>query len=713
MCSHPQTFAALHSALNSKPQLRHLGNTALKLLLLCPAVGMAQQSLPEVTVRENRLPSHELQTSQPSTTASHVNVPVLDLPASVSGVSSLQMDERADYRVSDTVTRTVGLSTSGAPGNGGLSFSSRGFNGVNSIGIAEDGIMLGVASGTVNYPGDSWGYERIEVLRGPASLMYGSGTTGATMNAIRKQPSRERSTEVLLGAGSHGKAYAGIGAGGALGETLSYRLDAYGDRTDGERELGKASSGKLMSALRWTPRSDLTVDLSADISQQKPERYFGSPVVDGQIVKELRNKNYNVLDAIDQFKDQRFRAKAQWRASDALTVRNELYHFKSDRHWKNIEAYDYQPATGQVGRSDYLEIGHDVQQTGNRMGLNLKAASHQIAVGWDISNAQFTSTSNSPYTGKSTVSAFNPQHGYWDSPDAYLPRMNSSLRQNALYLEDAWKISEQWLLMAGMRRDWYAFSRNNIQDGSGFDKPLNGTSWRLGLTHKFDALSSAYVQTSTGHDPVTSLLAIAQSQTGFSLSQGRQIEVGYKQQLADGRGEWTVAAYRIVKDDIITRDPDRPALSVQGGKQSSKGIELTGLIHASKTLRFEGNIAYVDAKFDRLLEGSKGVDRAGNRPSNVPRVTANLWGHYRTGPWQASLGMRYVGDRFGDNANTVRMPSYVVTDAVLSWDMNPRTTLRLVGRNLTNRLYATYAYSGNQWLLGRGRSVELSALMRF
>ncbi|MFX6918938.1 TonB-dependent receptor, partial [Acinetobacter baumannii] len=76
--------------------------------------------------------------------------------------------------------------------------------------------------------------------------------------------------------------------------------------------------------------------------------------------------------------------------------------------------------------------------------------------------------------------------------------------------------------------------------------------------------------------------------------------------------------------------------SVQGGKQSSRGLELTGLIHASKTLRFEGNLSYVDAKFDRLLEGGKGVDRAGNRPSNVPRVTANLWGHYRTGPWQAS-----------------------------------------------------------------------------
>lgn len=674
---------------------------------------MAQQTLPEVTVRESRLPAHELQTSQPASTASHVDVPVLDLPASVSGVSSQQMDERADYRVADAITRTVGLSASGAPGNGGLSFSSRGFNGVNSIGVAEDGITLGVASGTVNYPGESWGYERIEVLRGPASLMYGSGTMGATINAIRKQPSRERSTEVLLGAGSHGKAYTGIGAGGALGETLSYRIDAYGERTDGERELGQASSAKLMSALRWTPRHDLTLDLSADFSQQKPERYFGTPVVDGRIVGQLRDKNYNVLDAIDQFKDQRFRAKAQWRASDTLMLRNEIYHFKSNRHWKNIEAYDYRPANGQVVRSDYLEIGHDVQQSGNRMGLDLQAAGHQIAVGWDLSNAQFTSTSNSPYRGGSTVSAFEPQHGYWDSPDAYLPRMNSSLRQNALYLEDAWKISEQWLLMAGMRRDWYAFSRTNIQDGSGFDKPLNGTSWRLGLTHKFDALGSAYVQTSTGHDPVASLLAIAQSQSGFSLSQGRQIEVGYKQQLANGRGEWTVAAYRIVKDDIITRDPSNHNLPVQGGRQSSRGLELTGLVHTGKALRFEGNLAYVDAKFDRLLEGSQGADRTGNRPGNVPRVTANLWGHYRSGPWQASVGLRYVGDRFADNANTTRLPSYAVTDAVLSWDMNPRTTLRLVGRNLGNRLYATTAQSSNQWLLGRGRSVELSALMRF
>ena len=713
MCIHPQNSASFHPSLHTKPALRHIGSTALKLLLLAPAVSLAQQTLPEVTVQESRQPAHALQTSQSGTSASHVNVPVLDLPASVSGVSSLQIEERADYSVSDAVTRTVGLTASGSPGNGGLSFSSRGFNGVNSIGVAEDGITLGVAAGTINYPGDSWGYERIDVLRGPASLMYGSGTMGATLNAVRKQPSRERSTEVLLGAGSYGRTYAGIGASGALGETVSYRLDAYGDRSDGERDLGKTSSSKLMSALRWSPRSDVTVDLSADISNQKPERYFGTPVVDGQIVKELRRKNYNVADSIVRYQDHRFRAKAQWQASDALTVRNELYHFKSDRHWKNIEGMDYQPATGLVDRYDYLEIGHDVQQTGNRMGLDLKAGSHQIAMGWDISNAQFTSGNNSPYSGESVVSASHPQNGYWNSPDVYQPRMNSSIRQNALYLEDAWKINDQWLLMAGMRRDWYDFSRSSIQDGSGFDKPLGGNSWRLGLTHKFDALRSAYVQTTSGHDPVTSLLSIAQSQSGFSLSKGRQIEVGYKQQLADGRGEWTVAAYRIVKDDIITRDPDHPALSIQGGKQSSKGLELTGLIHANKALRFEGNLSYVDAQFDRLLEGSKGINRAGNRPSNVPRVAANLWGHYRTGPWQASLGMRYVGDRFGDNANTTRMPSYVVTDAVLSWDVNPRTTLRLVGRNLTNRLYATNAYSSTQWLVGRGRSVELSALMRF
>ena len=97
----------------------------------------------------------------------------------------------------------------------------------------------------------------------------------------------------------------------------------------------------------------------------------------------------------------------------------------------------------------------------------------------------------------------------------------------------------------------------------------------------------------------------------------------------------------------------------------------------------------------------------------MPRITANAWAHYKRGDWRASLGLRHVGDRYSDNANSSRLSSYTVADAVLAWNLNRATTLSLVGRNLTNKLYASAAYSRSQWLLGTGRSYELTAHVRF
>lgn len=680
--------------------------------LAFPLAAMAQGTLPDVVVKDSR-DDPALQLDRPSRSGSYVAVPIQDLPASLDSVSAEQVSERADHAVGDAVSRTVGLTATSSPGNGGLSFASRGFDGVHSVGVAEDGLVLGVAAGTTTYPSNSWGYERFEVLRGPGSLMYGSGTMGATVNAIRKQPSRERASDVLLGAGAHGMVRAGIGASGALGQEWSYRVDAYGERSDGERDLGRSDSQKLMSGLRWQPRGDLQVDLTADFSDQKPERYFGTPVVDGRLATELRDKNFNFLDSDIHYKDQRYKAKLQWQPRDGMTLRNELYHFKADRHWKNIEGYSYDRAAGTMDRYDYLQIGHDLAQTGNRLGWAMALADHQIAMGWDLSEAKLTVANNSPYGGESQVSAWNTHNGYWDSPDVYKARVASRIRQNAFYLEDAWQLHPQWQLMAGVRRDMYDFDRQDLASSVAFDKFLGGTSWRLGLTHRITARSSVYAQLSVGHDPVTSLLSLNKSSSGFSLTQGRQVEVGFKQQLPEGRGEWTVAVFDITKKDIITRNPNRPSESIQGGQQSSTGVEFTSVLHATKSLRFEGNLAYVDARFDSLREGSAGIDRSGNRPANVPRYSANAWAHYKTGDWRASLGLRHVGNRYNDNANTSALPAYTVVDAVLGWQLNPGTSLNLVARNLTNRTYAASAYGSTQWLLGNRRSVELAAHMRF
>ncbi len=680
------------------------------------ACAQAPSTLPEVSVEATRHADTDLGLKNKATSGATVDISTQDLPASLSSVSSEQSQERGDFAVTNAVTRTVGLSVNSQPGNGGLSFSSRGFTGVNSVGVAEDGQTLGVAAGTLNYPNSIWGYERFDVLRGPGSLMYGSGTMGATINAVRKAPSSERSSDVLIGAGSHGQVRLGVGTTGAISDTLTYRIDAYGERTDGERALDNPQSQKLMTSLRWQPASNLRFDLTADISDNKASRYFGTPVENGRIVRSLGKYNYNVSDSDVHYEDKRLRAKAEWKINDLLTLHNELYHFKADRHWRNIEAYSYDSTSSTVARDDYLEIGHKLQQTGNRLRVSLSPGDHKISAGWDTSEAKFRTSSNSPYgTPTTVVDAVNPDHGYWTSPDPYLARSATQLKQNAFYLEDAWSINAKWIVMAGMRRDFYDFNRTDLLSNAKAGVDLAGTSWRLGLTHRITPLANVYAQVSRGHDPVGSLLSLSATQTTYRLTQGRQAEIGWKQQLPNEQGEFTVAAFDIDKKNIITRDPQRPALSIQGGQQSSRGVEVSGAYQVSKGLRFDGNVAYVRAKFDELLEGSTGINRAGNRPTNVPRVTANLWGHYRSGAWQTSLGMRHVGDQYGDNANTntSKLPSYTVADLVVRWDVNPKTSVNLAVRNLTDRVYASSAYSSEQWLLAPGRSFELTSQFRF
>lgn len=673
------------------------------------------------TVHVTAAPEGGLGLSLPSTSGSRTGITTRKLPASLDVVDSETWQERGDTRMADIIGRTVGMTPLSASSFNSLSFSTRGFTGTNSVGIAEDGVRLTVASATAPYPSDGWGYERVEVLRGPASILYGSGTVGATANVVRKQPSRELVREVLVGAGSHGTARLGVGLGGPLGEIVSYRVDAYGQYTNGERDFGRAQGGKLMSTLRVQPRADLRFELLADVSEQQPERYFGTPVLNGQIVDRLRRSNYNAEDSVITIRDQRLRARMQWQVSDALTVTDELYRFQAKRHWKNIEGYRYNPGADTIARYDYLEIGHDLEQTGNRLEASLSAGAHKLVAGWEATQAKFSYLGNSPYRGDPalsapTVPAFGFNRGPWASLDPTRNVFKSDATTHDFYVEDAWTLNERWLLLAGLRRDLTDLARTELTGGKSFGKTLGGTAWRLGATYQLDAQTSLYGQVSQGHDPVGNILTLNLSNSNFKLTTARQVEVGAKQQLGQGLGEWTAALYRIEKSDIITRDPITPALSVQGGKQHSQGLELSGVLRLSPQWRLEGNYALVDARFDELIEAG-GANRAGKRPANVARQTANLWAHYSTsssvGRWQASLGARAVGQRYADNANTASTPGYAVWDAALSWRPQPRTIYRLTVRNLADKLYTYSAVSGSQAYLGDGRRVDVSAEFAF
>lgn len=684
---------------------------AAAIALLC-AGAAAAQSLPTVTVTGNA-GDNGLALERPHAGGSRLGLSALDLPASAETLDASTIAARGDLQIKDAITRTTGLTDSSSPGSG-ISYSVRGFNGNSSIGLLENGQRLLVGSSTATYPADPWGYESIEVLRGPGSVVHGSGTTGAVINAVRKAPKRESTFEVLAGAGSSQSLRAGAGATGALGEKGAFRVDAYAGRSDGFIDRGESRHGKILTSMTTPLAPSLVLSAQLDHAEQEPRRYFGTPLVDGRLARELRDQNYNAGDAVLRYVDDKAVARLDWQAAPGLEISNELAYFKARRDWRNIESYAYDPLANVVDRSDYIGIRHDQEQTANRLQARWNAGANALVAGWEASTINFMHTNNSPYGGASSVAPTGFAPGsFRDTPDAFLPNFATDTTTHAFYLEDAWRVSERLILLGGVRHDRYKVARTNLLAGSGhFDTTLRSNSIRLGATWKLAPDTSLYGQFSTGSDPVTSILSMTLANSRFELTDARQVEAGIKRVVAGGRAEWTAALYRIEKDDIITRDPDNPALSIQGGSQTSQGVEATASVNLAEGWRIDANAAYVDAQFDELLEAGA-ISRTGNRPADVPKTSANLWLTHHTGNWRASAGLRHVGERFISNANTQALPAYTTLDATIGWTVRRNLQLQLNLRNLGDKLYALTSYGSSQYLLGDRRHAELTVHWRY
>jgi iron complex outermembrane receptor protein len=687
------------------------------LLLSTPSHAEEIASLPEVEVQASGLtPETSLET--PLTTASRLGLTTMDTPASVEAVDEDTIRRRGDSSVREAVSRMTGISDISNLG-AGVAFSARGFTGNDSVGQAENGIRLLTAAGTLTYPSDTWGYERIEVLRGPASVLFGDGTVGGFINSIRKAPSRTSSIEALAGIGTRGEYRAGVGGSGAVGEMGAFRVDASATGGNGYVDRGDHQSQKLMSALQLDPTENLRLDFTFDHSDDSPTRYTGIPLRDGRIDRSLRKENYNVSDDVMDFLDDRLQAKLAWQISDTLKLTNVSYWFNSRRHWRNLEYFSLDSATNMVERFGYTEIRHKQKQLGNHVELASVDAAfghpNRWALGWETTRVDFRYFDNfyNDTDDTSTVPAKHFEPGrYADALlDPTLPDFKSRTRQNALFFEDAFDATEKLKLTAGLRQDWINVDHHSYLTDAELDKSYTPFSYRLGAVYRLLPSLSLYGQYSRGSDPVSTIVTLRPRNRAFNLTDARQTEIGLKHALPAGKGEVTLAFYHIAKDDILTRDPNDPTLRVQGGKQSSRGVELSAVLLPIDHWRIDANLALLDARFDELSES--GVSRAGNTPTDVPEKLANAWIYYQRGEWEAGVGARLVGKRYADNANTSAMPGYTVYDANLAWHATRNATFRLNARNLTDKLYASTFYDTEQFILGAPRSLELTAEFRY
>ena len=657
-----------------------------------------------------------LQLNKTTSTGSRLQLTALETPASVETLDSDTIKKRGDSNFREAISRTTAISDIGNLGSG-ASYSARGFTSNNSVGQSEDGVRLLTAASTLTYPSDTWGYKSVEILRGAASVLSGDGTVGGIINSVRKQPSQKSSLEAIVTGGSQDKFRVGIGGSGAVGKTGAYRIDAVTSGGAGHVDRGDYSNRSLLTAVEFKPAEKLIINLTLDHAEDSPIRYTGIPLRDGKFDKDLIDENYNIDNAIQEFIDDRFRHKITWDIADTSRLMNITYASNADRHWRNVEYFTFASANT-IDRFGYTEIKHKQKQLGNRLEFSqtgvLFDLNNRWVVGHEIATVKFRYFDNF-YDGNDPVTNipqtdFEP--GEFITIDPTIEDFRSATHQQAIFFENALDLTEKIKWVIGARQDDIKVDHQSRITSVEFDKNYSPFSHRLGLVYQSNPRTSFYGQWSQGSDPVTSLVSIRPGNSAFDLTSAQQSEVGIKHLLHQGKGEITFAVYDIVKDDIITRDPVNPQLRVQGGQQSSRGLEFSATLLPADNWRFDINVAVLEAKYDELIE-SGGISRAGKIPIDVPEKLANAWVYYDYQDWQFALGARYVGKRYVNNANSVTMDAYTIIDSTIAWHYSKQTTLRFNLRNIADEIYVPVSYDTEQVIIGESRRIELSAEIKF
>lgn len=673
-------------------------------------------SLPRVIVQGTAI--RDLSLDEPAKSGSRLNLTPWETPASVEIIQGDAIRARGDSTFVEAVSRATGITNVASPGTGNA-LAARGFSGHTAVMQLYDGTRFFAAASTLTFPFDTWSIDRVEILHGPASVLYGEGSLGGAINVIPKKPSREANQQLRVSAGENDTYRVGLGAGGPLGERFSYRGDVSYRKTNSWFENGTSENIAVSGALRWDLLDNLSMTLVHDYGDQEPAPYFGIPLINNQLNEAWLERNFNFGDSLMKWRDNLTRLNVEWRIADGVRLSNDTYYLSSDRHWRNAEAYSYSAATGRINRTDFLEIYHDQVQRGNRTSLavthSLFGMENDFAVGFDYNKVRFRGPSNSPFLGSDSIdpNAFVPGNFASPSPTRLIYEANTE--QYSLFAENRLKVTDRLALVGGLRYDDMHIDRDQFFDANSFEKSYTPVSWRVGTVFDLSDNFVLFGQYATNSEHLGTLITSSIAQAPFRLTRGEMYEVGVKHSFGGGRGQWTLTAYDLTKYDILSRDPDNVNVQQQIGARSSRGLELAAAMSLGAGWAINANAAILEARFDDFKEvvGGGLISRDGNTPPGVPEQTANLYVSWNfLSNWQAGAGWRYVGERYSDNANQFKAKEYNVADFNVSWLATEQLSLQMRLDNAFDKTYVT-STSRTQWRIERPRTLELTMDYQF
>lgn len=660
-------------------------------------------------------------------TGSRMGISAFETPASIYILSGDEMRLRGDTNIQDAVTRAVGITSQAQVGNGNTGLASRGFVGVSSIQVLYDGQAIAIGGGTVSFPYDPWTVERIEVLGGPSSVLYGGGAIGGVVNVISRKPSMERETLVRVSAGTYDTYKAAIDTTGPIGDHLAYRLAFSRIQSDGWVQRGKSHSNTFAGQLQWRPSNDLTVTLSSDYGDQHPMNYYGLPLIGGVVREDLKKVNFNVADARTWFHDQWTRLKAEWQPAENITISNTAYYMTVKREWFRSDIYTWQPATNLIRRTSYSDVAHDQKQwglTGNvAISGQIGGMTNNFSVGYEYSDIDFTHINNGPYAGFTLTDIYNSNPGLYagGALSPFYPRYHSDSTQLALFAENRLQVTDRLSLIGGLRWDKQKQDRYDLDTRLLTKAKFDPVSYRAGVVYAVTPQINVYGQYAKANDFFGNLISLAPAQQALKLPTGRQIEVGFKQATLDGKFEWTLAAYRIVKKNLLVADPTNPLQSVQIGQQSSRGIEATAALQLPHGLGINVNGTILKGKYDDYFvrSGATTLNYKGNRPSSVPTSSFNAWLYWDANErLRVHSAVRYVSDTYVNDSNTEKARGYTLLDFGARYQLTEKVVVDALVRNAFDKFYtsgfrANSVTGGGQQIVQPGRTFEVSATARF
>lgn len=688
---------------------------SISCLLAASPTSAATTLLPELSVTADSERDKDSPRVREVSTATRTATAVRAVPQAVDTVKTSQ--------VLDYGSNTLGKALEGIP-NVSSGADTR-FDSVRIRGFeaGNDFYLDGVRDDS-QYIRDLHSIERVDVLKGPAAVLYGRGGQGGIVNRISKAPEAGRRSTLEARAGSEDlrSLYADLSADPS--DTVSLRLNmgnqdnnSFRDGVDGSRQLFAPSvSWQVTPALNWL------VQYEYSRFNRTPDR--GIPGVDGRPADVSRSTTYGDTqrDFIDD-RAQSLRSRLNYEFNDAWQLRHTLSLFKLDSEFDNTYPTAYNPGNGTVMRQRWQQDLNtrnlfntlEAEGTFDTLGLG-----HTLLLGLEFGSQRRDPTlytaaaANAGGRPVPPVDLYDPDRSRQHNGRMVMSSNNHTVVQSrGLYLQDQLRLNDQWQLLAGVRFDEFDVQTTNKVRSLSEKQSSRTTSPRIGVVYTPWQDHSFYASWSKTFSPVGGgLIGITPGAPGNSNETGpeltRQKEVGVKSDWFDQRLTTTLAVYELELYNRRTRDPLDPEVTLLSGLQRSRGIELTAMGNVVGNWYVRGGVGLQDAMIVKDNNGQQG-----NRINDVAKRNASLFVTWKPElGWYAETGLTLVGQRYADNQNTTVLPGYGRWDALAGY-RTQEWDVRAALSNIADRTYYSSATSAAQIQVGDPRSLVVTGTYSF